>query len=199
MSSGSPVPESDGNQVRQVTLLPGERIACVFSPERGLTQAPPPTGQVLVATNQRVLVFRRNAGRNETFLAPVAELKGVAVKSPSRKAASIFQTISLAAGGVLLFLVAAYWLTGRFAGPNVPLIQIDLGPLLVLLGALAGTFLMGRHYFSQGGGSVTFQGNDWSFEFPYRGGRPDQEIYQVVNSLFAARLSANGHPHLWDD
>ena len=99
MNSGSRVPESDGNQVRDVTLLPGETITYIFSPELGLTQAPPPTGQVLIATNQRVLAFCRNDGRDETFLTPVEELKGVAVKSGSRNTISILQGIVLAVGG----------------------------------------------------------------------------------------------------
>ena len=199
MNSGSRVPESDGNQVRDVTLLPGETITYIFSPELGLTQAPPPTGQVLIATNQRVLAFCRNDGRDETFLTPVEELKGVAVKSGSRNTISILQGIVLAVGGVLLYLVAAYWLTGRFDGPNVPLINIDVGPLLVLLVALVTVGLMVSHYVSRRDGSVIFQGNNWSFEFPYRGDRASHEIYQVVNSLFAARLSVNGHSYQWED
>ena len=197
--SGSRVPESDGAQVRDVVLLPGETITCVFSPDLGLTEAPPLTGQVLITTNQRVLAFCRNDGRNETFLAPVEELKSVAVKSRSRNAISILQGLALAVGGLLLTLVVAYWLTGRFDGPSVPLINIDVGPLLVLLAALVGAVLMGRHYFSRDDGSVVFQGTNWSFEFPYRGDRAGQEIYQVVNSLFAARLSVNGHSYLWED
>ena len=199
MISGSRVPEFEGTQVRDVTLLPGETIICVFSPELGLTQAPPPTGEVLITTNQRVLAFCHNDGRDETFLAPVEDLQGVAVKSRSRNAISIVQGIALAVGGILLYVVVAYWLTGRFDGPTVPLIKIDVGPLLVLLAALVGAGLMGRHYFSMGDGSVAFQGANWSFEFPYRGDRASQEIYQVVNSLFAARLSVNGHSYLWED
>ena len=199
MISGSPVPENDGTQVRDVKLLPGETITCVFSPERGLTLAPPPNGQVLITTNQRVLAFRRNDGRNETFLAPVEELKGVAVKSHSRNVGSILQGLALSFVGIVLYVVVAYWLTGRFDGPSVPLINMDVGPLLVLLVALGVVILMGRHYFSKVDGSVVFQGHNWSFEFPYRGDRASQEIYQVVNSLFAARLSANGRSHHWED
>jgi hypothetical protein len=197
--SGSRVLGSVGTQVRDVTLLPGETITCVFSPELGLTQAPPLTGQVLIATNQRVLAFCRNDGRDETFLTPVEDLKGVAVKSGSRNTISIFQGVGLAVGGILLYLVVAYWMTGQFEGPNVPFINVDVGPLLVLLAALVAGGLMGRHYFSRDDGSVMFQGTNWSFEFPYRGDRASQEIYQVVNSLFAARLSVNGHSYLWED
>ena len=164
-----------------------------------MTLAPPLTGQVLITTNQRLLAFRRNDGRSETFLAPVEEIKGVAVKSHSRNAASILQGVVLAAVGMVLYLVVAYWLTGRFDGPSVPVINIDVGPLLVLLVALGAVILMGRHYFSKEDGSVVFQGHNWSFEFPYKGDRAGQGIYQVVNSLFSARLSVNGHSNFWED
>ena len=199
MFTGSRAPENDETQIRGVTLLPGEKLNHVFTPELGLAETPPSTGQVLITTNQRVLAFCRNNGRNETFLAPVDELSGVSVKSRSRNATSILQGTVLAAGGILLYLVAGYWLTGRFDAPNVPLINIDVGPLLVLLVALVAVYLIGRHYMSKEDGAVIFQSNNWSFEFPYRGDRASLEIYQVVNSLFAARLSSDGHSDLWED
>ena len=199
MFTGSRAPESDVTQVRGVALLSGETINYVFTPELGLTEAPPPTGQVLITTNQRVLAFCHNDGRDETFLTPADEVKGVAVNSRSRNPTSLLQGTVLGVGGILLYIVAAYWLTGRFDGPNVPVINIDVGPLLALLGALLAVYLMGRQYFAKDDGAVVFQGNNWSFEFPYRRGQPSQEIYEVVNSLFAARLSSDGHSDLWED
>ena len=199
MFTGSRAPESDVTQVRGVALLSGETINYVFTPELGLTEAPPPTGQVLITTNQRVLAFCQNDGRDETFLAPADEVKGVAVNSRSRNPTSLLQGTVLGVGGILLYIVAAYWLTGRFDGPNVPIINIDVGPLLALLGALLAVYLVGRQYFAKDDGAVVFQGNNWSFEFPYRLGQPSQEIYEVVNSLFAARLTSDGHSDLWED
>ena len=182
-----------------MALLPGERVTHVFSPEAGLTEELPGTGEVLIATNQRVLAFCRNDGRNETFLVPVEELNSVAVKTRVRSTASMLQGIILALGGTLIYLAIAYWLTGRFDGPVVPLIRMDIAPFLLLLLALLGLTLVARHYFGKDGGAVTFQGANWSFAFPYRGGRPGHEIYQVVNSVFATRLSNNGAAYLWED
>jgi len=196
---GSNTKESGPAFIRDVALLPGETIDHVFSPELGLTQDPTADGQLLVATNQRVVGFCRNDGRDETFLFPVAELQGVAVKGRSRNLASVVQGVLLAAGGIFLYAAVAYWLTGRFDGPSVPLINMDIGPLLVLLLTLAGVVVMGRFYFTKDDGLVTFQGNNWSFTFPYRGERAGQEIYQLVNSVFASRFSMNGHLFLWED
>ena len=123
----------------------------------------------------------------------------MAVKGRSRNLASIVQGVLLAAGGIFLYAAVAYWLTGRFDGPSVPLINMDIGPLLVLLLTLAGGVVMGRFYFTKDDGLVTFQGHNWSFTFPYRGERAGQEIYQLVNSVFASRFGMNGHLFLWED
>lgn len=199
MFIGSNTKEGGPAIMRGVALLPGETIDHVFSPELGLTQDPAADGQLLVVTNQRVVGFCRNEGRDETFLFPVAELQGVAVKGRSRNVASIIQGVLLAAGGIFLYGAVAYWLTGRFDGPSVPLINIDIGPLLFLVFMLASGVIMGKHYFTKTDGLVTFQGNNWSFSFPYRGEKAGQEIYQVVNSVFAGRFSKNGHLFLWED
>ena len=142
-------PETTGNgvtQIRDIALLPGETIGRVFTQVLGLTDQPPATGQLLVATNQRVLAFCRNDGRNETFLVPMAELKTVAVSARKRTAVSIAQGVLLSLGGVLLYMAAAYWLTGRFDGPSIPVLNMDLAPFLALLIGLAVLAAIGRHY-----------------------------------------------------
>ena len=199
MFIGSNTKESGPAFIRGIALLPGETINHVFTPESGLTRDPTPDGQLLVATNQRVVAFCRNEGRDETFLFPLAELQGVAVKGRSRNLASIVQGVLLVAGGIFLYAAVAYWLTGRFDGPSLPLINMDIGPLFVLLLTLAGVAVMGRYYFTKADGLVTFQGYNWSFAFPYRGERAGQEIYQIVNSVFASRISKNGHLFRWED
>ena len=197
--SSSGTSEGEAIQVRDVALVPGERITHVFCPEAGLTEELPGTGEVLIATNQRVLAFCRNDGRNETFLVPVEELNSVVIKTRTRGSASVLQGIVVGVGAILLYLAVAYWLTGRFDGPAIPLIRMDIAPFLLLLVALLGVLLAGRYYFAKDDGAVTFQGANWSFAFHYRGGRASQQIYQVVNSVFATRLSKNGYSYLWED
>ncbi len=195
-------PETTGNgvnQIRDIALLPGETIGHVFTPVLGLTDQPPATGQLLVATNQRVLAFCRNDGRNETFMVPMAELKSVAVSARRRSALSFAQGVLLSLGGVLLYMAAAYWLTGQFDGPSIPVLNMDLAPFLALLIGLGVLAAIGRHYFAKEVGSVTFRGSNWTFAFPYRSERAGREIYEVVNSVFVARHSVNGHGYLWED
>ena len=55
MFIGSNTKESAPAFIREVALLPGETIDHVFSPELGLTQDPDINGEMLVATNQRIV------------------------------------------------------------------------------------------------------------------------------------------------
>jgi len=82
--SGMSGQQSYITHIREVALLSGERIVQVFCPDRGLTQEPPVRGKVLITTNQRILAFSRDDDRNETYLVPIEELKGVAVNSGER-------------------------------------------------------------------------------------------------------------------
>lgn len=185
--------------VRNVALLPGETLDNIFSPELGLTQHTSAKGQLLVATNQRVLAFCRNEGRDETYMIPISDLQGVAVKARTRTTASVVQGTLLLLGGILLYLAIAYWITGRVEGSSIPFINMEVVPFLVFLIALIGVGLVAWHYFGTEDGSVTFQGSNWNFAFPYRGHRAGQELQLVVDSIFAARLETYEHAFLWED
>ena len=193
MISRMPEQRSYITHVREVALLSGERIVQVFCPDRGLTQEPPVRGKILITTNQRILAFYRDDDRNETNLVPIEELNGVAVKTGDRSYGSLFQGLLLIIGAIFLYLVVAYWLTGRFTGGSVPVLGISWGSMMVLMLVLIGLGLVARHYFGKEDGSIIFQGSSWVFAFPYQSDRSRQDIYTVVNSVFAARQARNGY------
>ena len=199
MANGSGSQGKDVTYIRDIALLPGERVTHFFSPDRGLTDVLPSGEQVLITTDRRILAFSQVDGRNETFLAPLEGLKGVSVKTSARTPVSVFQGILLTIGAIFLYLVIAYWLTGRLGGPGIPFINIDIAPFLVLLLIVLAVLMVGKHYFAKKAGSVTFQGGDWVLAFPYRGDTAGQEIYRVVNSIFAARQSGGGYSFLWEE
>ena len=96
-------------------------------------------------------------------------------------------------GGLLIYIIVSYWLTGHVDGPAVPFIGMDVGALLVLLAVIAGVVLIGRYYFVRDTGSVVFQGSNWLFAFPYHSDKSKLQVYQLVNTAFVARRSLNGH------
>ncbi|MCH7712318.1 MAG: hypothetical protein IIC99_01720 [Chloroflexi bacterium] len=175
--------------IRDVALLPEERVSHIFCPETGLTGEPPGSGQVLVTTNQRILAFSIDDGGRQTFMASIEDLKGISVKTGSRTSAALLQGILLIVGTLFIYLVLAYWLEPRFQGPPIPVIRMNTGAFMVFVATLMGAFFIGRHYFAKEEGSVTFQGGNWAFSFPYKGEAPGYEIYQVINTVFADRRS----------
>ncbi len=199
MNNGQPPLHHDSQAVREVALLPDEKVAHCFTPDKGLTGQIPVKGEMLVVTSERLIAFRQGEGSSRTFLAPVGELNGVAVKSGSLTLGSILQGALLAVGSVFIYIVVAYWIQARVEGPEVPVINMAFGPFIMFLGLLMGLALIAKFYFAKPDGSVTFQGRDWTLEFPYRSDRAGEEIQQVVSSVFAARQSRNGHEYLWDD
>ncbi len=195
----SPGLERDAGQVREVELLPGETVTCVFSPERGVAPEPLSSGRMLVTTNRRLLAFCRNNGRDETVLTMLEEVQSASVRPAPRRWGAVLKGALLAAAGIAFYLVVAYWLTDPIHGPSVPVINIDVAALALLLGLLGAAWMLGAHYLANEDGSVLFLGRDWRLHFPYRAGRPSREIYQVVNTLFAARQAGYSPPVLWED
>ena len=187
---GAGAPESYLTHVRDVALLAGERVNHLFCPVQGLTPEPPGSGQVLVATNQRIFAFSLDEEKGDAFIVPLEDLQAVSLKAGARSSGALFQGVLLIVGAIFIYLVLAYWLTGRFQGPHVPVINMDAGALVVLAAAVLGSVYVGRHYFAQQAGMATFQGANWTFSFPYVGELPGRQIYQVVNSVFADRKTA---------
>jgi hypothetical protein len=180
-------------QIRDVSLLQGEKVTHVFSPQNGLVEEPSATGRLLIATSHRIISFSNDQGNHETLLVPVEELKGVMVKRGARNPNSLIQGLIMGVSGLIIYFVLSYWITARFDGPTVPIINIDLAPLIILLGLLVAGWLLGKHYFTREGGSVTFQGSNWVFTFPFTGEKASSEVHQLVKTVFTTRSSRNGY------
>lgn len=175
------------SRIRGIPLLPEERVARVFSLQDGLLDEPTSAGRLLVATNHRILFFSNNRGSDETSLLPVEEVKGVVVDS-RRKGSSAWTKGILALGGALLFhLLVSYWLVVRIDSPNLPVLNMEFLPFLILVTSLVVGWLFWRQYVHQAGGKVTFQGASWDLSFTYLGAERIPEINAVVESVFVCR------------
>lgn len=179
--------------IRNVGLLTGERVIHLFSPQDGTIQEPTPSGRLLVATSHRIISFTEEPNNREILVAPIEELHGVMVKSRARSSISLVQGLLFILSGLLIYFVLAYWVTGRFDGPQVPVINIELGPLIILLAVLSGGWMLGRHYLGRESGSIVFQGSNWTFTFPFSGEKAGADVHQLVRGVFTARSLRNGH------
>ncbi len=184
---------SHGTKIRKVSLLSGEAVTHTFCPEKGLIPHPQEQGRMLVLTNQRVIAFGNKDGARETILMPVDEVKSVAVIAGLRSKLMLFQGGLIVLAGVVIYVLLAYWLTGRINGPTIPIIRMDLVAFLVFLAILSSVGIMFPFYFSKPDGEVTFQGDGVKLAFSFRGENAENGIYQVVNATFAARQSVKGY------
>jgi hypothetical protein len=183
-------------RVRNVAMLPGEKLTHVFSPSLGFSQEPPVNGHVLITTNQRILAFSEEDGKDETHIVPVEELSGVVVKTASRNTGSLMQGIFLVVGGLFIYAIVAYWFAGQVELPTVPIIRMDVGAIGVLLAIVAGALLIWNFYRTNESGSVTFQGSNWVFSFPFETEGAREQVYRMVNAAFIARRSVNGYTQM---
>lgn len=194
--NGSLAQDSYITRVRNVAMLPGEKLTHVFSPSLGFSPEPPLNGHVLITTNQRILAFSEEEGKDETHIVPVEELSGVVVKTASRNTGSLMQGIFLVVGGLFIYAIVAYWFAGRVELPTVPIIRMDVGAIGVLLAIFAGALLIWNFYRTNESGSVTFEGSNWVFSFPFETEGAREQVYRMVNSAFIARRSVNGYAQM---
>jgi hypothetical protein len=174
-------------RIRGVELLADESPAHFFSAADGLTSEPPPTGQVLIVTNQRVIAFCQADGKQETYLVPMNEVKHVVVKAGSRSASMLLQGSLMVIAGIFIYLVLGYWLTNQIEGPTIPVLHMDVAPFIALIIVLTGLTMIAQVYFTKPDGTVTIQGDGLQFTFPFRGDAAQREIFDVVNTTFAMR------------
>ena len=180
-------PQSYLVRIRQFPLLPDERALCSFTPEAGIIGEPIASGRLFVATDRRLLSFSGGDSGAGTFAAPIEEFRGVSIDPGSGSGVTLVQGIVTIAVGLLVYVVLAYWLTGQIQGPLVPFINIDLGPLVVLIAVLGGVWLAARQYFARDHGTFTFQGSNWVLALPFSKRVREPDIFRVVNAVFNAR------------
>ena len=185
-------PSSYLTQVRDVGLISGEKVVCLYATEGGIVTEPTSSGRLLVTTNQRIMSFEEGRGNQETMLIPIDDLKGVSVKSGSRSFLSLTQGLLMLAGGLVVYLVLSYWLADRFHGPSIPIINLDVVPVILLLGMISAGWLAWQYYFASEGGVIKFLGSSWSFSLPYSGEISGEEIFQMINLMYAARNWRSG-------
>ena len=177
-------------RIRGVPLAAGEETARVFLPNEGLVDSVPQTGQVLILTNQRLIAFRGVEGYRDTHMAMTSEIAQCSVRTGQRNWSAIMQGLMVVVGGAFLYLIVGYWLAGRISGPNVPVLNIDVAPLVALVIVLAGVFILVSNFFTRPAGAVIFHGEGMEIAFPFRSSLDVREVYDLVDLAHSSRRRA---------
>ena len=170
------------HSVRGLPLLEGERLEELFVPYDGLVSDTPRKGQLLALTNQRVISFLQSDGNKETFVAPLDELRGVAVKANIRGLKHLSQGLIVMLLGVFAYFIVGYILDGVA-------IAAAIGAGIIFVGVL----FLGRYFLWEEEGTVTFQGGSWELCFPFKSNMASACVYTLVNRFFELKLGSNAH------
>ena len=168
-------------RIRGVPMIRDEQITRVLLPDEGLTDTFPPSGQALILTNRRLIAFRGVEGFRDTHVARPSDISQFSIRTGQRNWTAILQGFLMMVGGGLLYLVVGYWLTGQIGGPNVPVLNIDVAPLIALLIILAGLLVLLQNYFTRPAGAVIFRGTGIEIAFPFRSALDVRQIYEFVD------------------
>ena len=177
--------------IRGVPLTRGEEITKVLLPDEGLSDALPPSGQALILTSSRLIAFRGVESFRDTHMARTSDLSQFSVRTGQRNWAAILQGLLMMVAGGFLYLVVGYWLAGQISGPNVPVLNIDVAPLIALLIILAGLLVLLQNYFTRPAGAVIFRGTGIEIAFPFRSALDVRQIYEFVD-LVQKEAQRNG-------
>ena len=178
-------------RIRGVPLASGEEIVQVFLPNEGLSASVPASGQAMILTSRRLIAFRGVEGFRDTHFALTSEISQCSVRTGQRNWGAILQGLMIMVGGAFLYLAVGYWLAGRVSGPNVPVLNIDVAPLIALLIVLAGLLVLMQNYFTRPAGAVIFHGEGVEIAFPFRSSLDLSQVYEFVNEAHAARRRAD--------
>lgn len=179
--------EAVAARLREVPLAPDEEISLVFLPDEGLVDAVPRSGQALILTNHRLIAFRGVEGFRDTHMALASEISQCSVRTGQRNWGAILQGLMIMVGGGFLYLIVGYWLAGQVSGPNVPVLNIDVAPLIALVIVLAGLFVLASNYFTRPAGALIFRGAGVEIAFPFRSSLALGEVYDFVDRAHSVR------------
>lgn len=152
------------SRLRGVELLPGERVAAILHPERGLIEEPLGTGRLLAATNRRVISVMEEGPTRVAQMYATGSVCGVSVRSDVRRGLSWIQWSVLVLGAVAAYLILAYWLVDRLPDVIIPVINLHaIAAILVILIALA-AWLLWRSLTHSGESAIRVEGLNWSLD-----------------------------------
>jgi len=176
-------PHSFLKKVRKIAILPGEDIALSFSSQQGLVSEPTSDGDLLIVTSERVFSFTDDRGNRAGDVVRVEDIDEIIVTDVKKNYWNLYQAIFMTISGLFIYLCLAYWITGKWNGPTVPIINIDAGPLILLIAILVCFWLISQRYYRQRNASITLKGQAWSITTSTGGSNSESDLYELANVL----------------
>lgn len=183
------------SHIRGVELLPGERVAAFLDAELGLTHEPTPTGRLLVSTNRRIIAVTEEGPTRVVQMFAADTVTAVSVRNDARRSLSWKQWGILLLGGVVAYLILAYWLVDRLPDVVIPVINLHaMAAVLMILIVVLG-WIIWRSLTDSGGNMVRIDGCNWNVQVPCTAANADLMTFAGVLLRWRSRSGADpGQP-----
>lgn len=115
-----------------IRLLPGEELDAAVELEGGLTDVLEPAHATLLLTNRRLIRYSTGGHRVDTVSVGLDDVHAVEVKRGDRNQQWIYVGLVFIGGGLLLALLAIFWL-GMMVSPLLMALSLSLIGIVFLL------------------------------------------------------------------
>jgi hypothetical protein len=115
-----------------IRLLPGEQLDAAVELEGGLTEVLEPAHATLLLTNRRLIRYSSGGHRIETVSVGLDDVHTIEVKRGERNQQWVYVGLVFIGGGLLLALLAAFWL-GTLISPLLMALSLALIGIVFLL------------------------------------------------------------------
>ncbi len=163
-------------QIRGVQLLPNEELWLVLHGRYGLLEDAPPQDDCILLTNQRLVGFVRNDGREHLVLAPLQEVDAVEVNDVAQRVMPL-----LTGGAMMLGAVVVVWLAAALGIAGI--LPWLIGGALVLLGAITAS----TYFVAEDAASILFRTRTTDLALLLHTPEALRDAHDMAHGFFLAR------------
>ncbi len=163
-------------EIRGVQLLPNEELWLVLHGRYGLLEDAPPQDDCILLTNQRLLGFVRNDGRERLVLVPLQEVDAVEVNDVTQRVKPL-----LTGGAMMLGAVVVVWLAAALGIAGI--LPWLIGGALVVLGAITAS----TYFVAEDAASILFRTRTTELVLPLRTSEALRDAHGMAHGFFLAR------------
>ena len=180
-------------RVRGVALLPGERVRALLDPASGMIEEPTRDGQLLVATDHRLIHVMDSGDTQARQMFAVSTVAGASVRNDVRRGLSWRQWVFLIVGGLVAYVALAYWLVDRLPSIIIPGINLHAFAVVVALLLVSAGWLFWQGLTKPGGRHIQIHGINWNVELDCAAGYED--LMEFSHALSRMRFTESGRGH----
>ena len=169
-------------------MLPNERPMVILNTEQGLLAEPSGRGPLLVATNRRLINASDDGRTRSTEMYALGSVSQVSLREDARRGLTWKHWTSLIVGGLVVYLLLAYWLVDRLPSVVIPVINLHAFALVIMALVVLAGWLFWRGMTQAGGRRMQIAGSNWTIQAECRADYHD--LLEFANTLLLLQSSA---------